>query len=249
MTKRSNSRSNRGQNTNGGHMTKVDGQAASVAPEGEATTTTDGGAPAENEPQIPAPADTPEPETTEQPEGDQTEGDKPAEEQVVAQLPDPFADLPVTKVEDYEFRDFTSVETAPARKYDGVQKTALAAHLPVKKDWKHRTDMVTIGRVSREFRPGSVWGTCDQIVRSFGRAGVPAYVLATKLREAQIGNKRSHYCTALPPIGWAEGYIDTFISKGYGKVMEKKAPAIGSEEANAAEAKADEVVQEQKAAA
>ena len=151
-----------------------------------------------------------------------------AAEVVVAPI-DPFADLPMTTIGDYEFRDFATAETSDPRKYTEVQKAALEGKLPIKPNWKYKDAMITAGRVVREFRQDSVWGTIDQIVRSYGRAGIPAYALVPKVRQAQIGNKRSHYCTGLPPIGWAEGWIDTYISKAYGKVMEKKAPLLTAE--------------------
>jgi hypothetical protein len=150
----------------------------------------------------------------------------PAAEVVIV---DPFADLPMTKVEDYEFRDLTDAVGNEPFKYDAVHKAAIEAKLPVKSGWKHSAAMVTKGQNRKEFKVGSVYGTIDQIVQQYGRAGVPAYVLVAKVRQLQIGNKRSKYCTALPPIGWAEGWIDTYISKNHGKVMEKKAPAITQE--------------------
>lgn len=162
------------------------------------------------------------------------EGTEP-EAEVAIVVADPFAALPLVKIEDYEFRDFSDAETVSnPRKYEGVHKEAIAGKLPVKKNWKHREAMVAVGRTHKEFRPGSVYGSIHQIVSSYGRAGVPAYVLVAKVRQAQIGNKRSHYCTALPPIGWAEGWIDTFVSKNYGRIMEKKAPALHTEEGQAA---------------
>jgi len=127
-------------------------------------------------------------------------------------------------------------------KYAEVHKAAKDAKLHVKSGWKHAGDMITAGRVTREFKPTSVYGTIDQLVRAHGRAGIPAVVLVSEVRRAQIGNKRSKYCTALPPIGWAEGWIDTYISKGHGRVMEKKAPPVTVEQAqelNAAEQEAE----------
>jgi hypothetical protein len=167
-------------------------------------------------------------------EGTESQGTDPAEvapetapEPEVAAAPvDPFADLPMTKVEDYEFRDLTDAVGNDPFKYDAVHKAAIEAKLPVKSGWKHSAAMVVKGQNRKEFKPGSVYGTIDQIVMQYGRAGVPAYVLVAKVRQLQIGNKRSKYCTALPPIGWAEGWIDTYISKNHGKVMEKKAPPI-----------------------
>lgn len=237
MTKRTNNSTKNSNSNRGGRMTKVDGEAASVAGDStEATAetetaelstedaTTAGG----ESPLVPAEA--PEPEVTDPVETEQpaTE-DAPAEgeQDLLVAIVDPFADLPVVKVEDYEYRDLTDVELVSApRKYESVHTEARAAKLPVKKNWKHAGDMIAMGRVQKEFKPTSVYGTIAQVVASYGRAGVPAYVLVAKVRQAQIGNKRSHYCTALPPIGWAEGWIDTFISKNHGRVMEKKAPPL-----------------------
>lgn len=258
----------------GGRQTKVDNQAANIAPEGNAAEQTPE---VEQQPEVEgdkveSPADEPtveqpqevadaivaeadgnpaevapaEAPTAEMSQADQqitqadelhpSDGEPASDDTVVPETPeaeqvavDPFANLPITKIEDYEFRDFATAETSDPRKYTEVQKAAIEGKLPIKPNWKHSAAMITTGRVQREFREGSVYGTIDQIVRSYGRAGVPAYVLVPKVREAQIGNKRSHYCTSLPPIGWAEGWIDTYISKGHGKVMEKKAPALTAE--------------------
>ena len=118
-------------------------------------------------------------------------------------------------------------EVSDPRKYEGVHREAVSARVPMKKGWKHSAHMIAYNPTSgKEFKPGSVYGTIDEIVRTGGRAGVPAYVLVAKVREKQIGNKRSHYCDRLPPVGWAEGWIDTYISKSYGKVTDKPAPAI-----------------------
>jgi len=186
------------------------------------------------EPTDPAPADLPH-VADEQGEGTESQGTDPAEvapaeapaAEVVAV--DPFADLPMTKVEDYEFRDLTDAVGNEPYKYDAVHKAAVEAKLPMKSGWKHSAAMIVRGTSRRDFKPGSVYGTIDQIVQQYGRAGVPAYVLVAKVRQLQIGNKRSKYCTALPPIGWAEGWIDTYVSKNHGKVMEKKAPPITQE--------------------
>jgi hypothetical protein len=51
----------------------------------------------------------------------------------------------------------------------------------------------------------------------------------------QVGNKRSHYCMsgdagALPAIGWAEGWLNTAITKSIANVHPtKQAPALREE--------------------
>lgn len=163
--------------------------------------------------------------------------------------PDPFADVPVVNIgEDVSFDDFTDTPTANPRKYANVAAAAIADRLPTVKGWKHERAMLIPGSIRKEFKQGSVYGTIQQIVQAAGRAGIPAYVVATKLRRMQVGNKRSHYCGEggvgqLPPIGWAEGWINTAISKGIAGVhATKQAPAIRSEvtegEANVNEAEA-----------
>jgi hypothetical protein len=233
-------RSARSNNGHKGKITKVDGEAASVAPEGGAEIeqpaevgasdaeaeeqeipVTDEPAPVTDPEQVDAeanspdvPADAPEPETAEQP----------------APIVDPFADLPMLTFGDYEMRDLSAVDkVSDPRKYDGVHRAAREAKAHMKLNWKYANAMITVGTHQKDFKPSSVHGTIDQIVRSYGRAGVPAYILVAKTRQGQIGNKRSHYCTELPPIGWAEGWIDSYISKNHGKVMAKEAPPITME--------------------
>lgn len=243
MSKSNNARSNRG-----GRITKTNEGTGSVAPSGDAVieqpaevaaedASTDGSA-EEAKPEESAPEQAPEPEVTQPEQAVETEA------QVAAT--DPFAALPVVKIEDYEFRDLSGAESvSDPRKYEGVHRAAVAAKAHMKAGWKHSAAMITVGTHQRDFKPGSVYGTIDQIVRSYGRAGVPAYVLVAKVRQAQIGNKRSHYCTALPPVGWAEGWVDSYVSKKHGKVMEKKAPMLTEEVA--AEIQAGDAEAEQKA--
>lgn len=149
---------------------------------------------------------------------------------------DPFADVPVVNIgDDVSFDDFTDTATADPRKYANVHAAAIGERLPTAKGWKHERAMLVPGTNKKELKPGSVYGTIQQIVNAAGRAGIPAYVVATKLRRMQVGNKRSHYCNAgdsaaLPPIGWAEGWINTAISKSIvGTHPTKQAPAIRTE--------------------
>lgn len=142
--------------------------------------------------------------------------------------PDPFADVPVVSVgEDVSFDDFTDMATSDPRKYGNVHAAATADRSPTVKGWKHERAMLIQGSLRKEFKAGSVYGTIQQIVQAAGRAGIPAYVVVAKLRRAQVGNKRSHYCEQLPPIGWAEGWINTAITKNIAGVHPtKEAPAI-----------------------
>lgn len=152
---------------------------------------------------------------------------------------DPFAELPVVnRGEGAVFTDFTDAETSNPRKYEAVNAAARADRSPTAKGWKHERAMLIPGTNKKELKAGSVYGTIQQIVSAAGRSGIPAYVVANMLRRKQIGNKRSHYCEALPPVGWAEGWINTAITKSIAGVHPtKQAPAIRDEvtegEANA----------------
>jgi hypothetical protein len=165
------------------------------------------------------------------PEGNTSTTEQPTAE--AAPAVDPFADVPVVHLADgVEFDDLTdvAVRNADPRKYGNVHAAAHGDRLPTAKGWKYERAMLTPGTNRKEFKAGSVYGTIQAIVQAAGRGGLPAYVLATKLRKAQIGNKRSHYCDGLPPIGWAEGWINTAVTKSIAGVHPtKQAPALRDE--------------------
>ncbi len=152
-----------------------------------------------------------------------------ADTSTVAAAPaDPFADVPTTRIgDDVSFDDFSETPTSDPRKYAAVNKAARSERLPTVIDWKHERAMLVMGTNRKELRPGSVYGTIQAIVQAAGRPGIPAYVVATMLRRQQVGNKRSHYCDGLPPVGWAEGWINTAITKNIAGVHPtKEAPAL-----------------------
>lgn len=128
---------------------------------------------------------------------------------------DRFADLPIVSAADFEIRDLTSVkDISPPLKYEGVQKTATEKGLHMKSGWKFRDTVFKLGTNKVEKKPGTVMGDIQQVVKGYGAKGCPAPVLVSRLRQMQIGNKRSHYCIALPPVGWAEGYVQGAINDG-----------------------------------
>lgn len=134
---------------------------------------------------------------------------------------DIFADLPVVRVGEADVLDLSTLETSPERKYAKVAEDARTDKLPVMRGWKHTNAMLIAGHNKggeNGFKSGSVNGTILDIVTRAGKAGIPAYEVATELRKRQIGNKRSHYCTALPPVGWAEGWLNSAITVGIAKV-------------------------------
>lgn len=148
---------------------------------------------------------------------------------------DPFANLPTVTLNEATVPDFSGVECSNPRKYAKVNETAIAAKMPIAPGWKHSAAMFVPGGVTKEFRAGSVFGTIQDLVKRAGKAGIASYELATELRKAQIGNKRSHYCEKLPPVGWAEGYINSAVTQGIvGTHATKKAPALQVAAAEAA---------------
>ncbi len=144
---------------------------------------------------------------------------------------DPFADLPVITIgEATGIQDLSGLETSPEYKYAKVAGEARADKLPVQKGWKHASAMFVAGTNKggeNGFKPGSVMGTVADIVKRAGRGGIPAYELCAELRKRQIGNKRSKYCTKLPPVGWAEGYCNGALSRSIiGVHASKRAPLL-----------------------
>lgn len=162
---------------------------------------------------------------------------QPDEGKTEAQRPDPFAGLPTVKLNNVEVLDLSGVETSAARKYEKANTAAIAARSPIQAGWKHSTAMFVPGSVTKEHRQGSVFFDVVDIVKRAGRAGIPSYELATELRRRQIGNKRSHFCEKTPPVGWAEGYINSAVTQGLIKVHEtKRADALVAPAAAPAEA-------------
>lgn len=163
---------------------------------------------------------------------------KPAEEVKV----DIFADLPRIKLADTDnVLDLTGVEGNNPFKYDKVHSAAVASKMPVKPGWKHSTAMFVPGTNKggeNGFKATSVYGTIADIVTRAGRGGLTAHELVTQVRIRQIGNKRSKYCDKLPPVGWAEGWIDSAVTKNIcGIHATKRAPALTVAPAPAEDAK------------
>jgi hypothetical protein len=154
-----------------------------------------------------------------------------------------FNALPtITLHEDTTVVDLSSVPTTQPYKYDKVHADAMTDRLPIRRGWKHASAMFVPGTNKggeNGFRAGSVYGTIADIANRAGRGGISAQALCTELRKRQIGNKRSKYCENLPPVGWAEGWVDTAVTRQIvGVHATKKAPALVAPAAPA-EPKAD----------
>ncbi len=100
---------------------------------------------------------------------------------------------------------------ANAGKYRDVHAKAEAAGSPVVLGWKHANTRFVPG-TSKQGGTSSAYGTIRAICREAGAAGSTGITLATELRKRQVGNGRSSYCNGMPPIGWAEGWIDTAVT-------------------------------------
>lgn len=148
---------------------------------------------------------------------------------------DPFAGLPTVELNEATVLDLSGLETSNPRKYAKVNEAAVASKMPIAPNWKHSNAMFIPGRTVKEFRAGSVFGTLVDLTKRGGKAGIASYELATELRRAMIGNKRSHYCEKLQPVGWAEGYINSAVTQGIIDLHPtKKAPALQVAAAEAA---------------
>ena len=162
--------------------------------------------------------------------GAATDG-KGAEPTAETPKPDPFAGLKVVKVgEDDNVVDMSGLETSAPRKYAKVAEDAAKDKLPLMRGWKHAQAVFVPGTNKggeNGFKPGSVYGTIADIVNRAGRSGISAQDLVTQVRQRQLGNKRSHYCEKLPPVGWAEGWINSAVNKNIcGVHASKRAPAL-----------------------
>lgn len=103
---------------------------------------------------------------------------------------------------------------AAARKYSGiVEKNPNKDSNPA---WAKRDAKFTLGHAPKTAT--SVFGTLYSLVgQNIGKTGKE---LASLLRWYPFPNrKRSEYLDGIPPIGWAEGYIDGAVTKGYLKMV------------------------------
>ena len=151
----------------------------------------------------------------------------------------PFATLPVVRANavgttDFEVQDLRGIpaeQIANPRKYAAAQATAVDKNLHMRENWKHGNDVFKIGSNRHDKKPSSVMGTIQQIVRAYGAEGCPAPALVTRLRTATVNNSRSHFCAGkLPPVGWAEDYIQGAMREGLiavgGQIQHQLVPQV-----------------------
>lgn len=99
-------------------------------------------------------------------------------------------------------------------KYEKAHAKATRAGSPVIIGWKYKDSRFVTGTLPRSGGTTSVYAAIKRLVWEAGQAGLTGSDLATRLRHDQQGNDRSEYCQGLPPIGWAEGWIDTAVQRG-----------------------------------
>jgi hypothetical protein len=158
---------------------------------------------------------------------------------------DPFANLPVITLGDTKAVDLSAadVPAGPARKYEKEANSAAELKSPMKIGWKHERAVFLPGTNRKELKASSVHGTVQRLVNAAGRQGLNAIDLVTELRKAQVGNKRSVFCNAgdkgaLPAVGWAEGWINSAVTRNIVSISAtKQAPLLRAEPKP--EAKAD----------
>lgn len=118
---------------------------------------------------------------------------------------------------------------APLYKYEAKAKPAADAKLDYSPNWAKRTT---------KFRPGiapkgdkSVMAQIYAMVQA--QPGIIGSELAVRVRYHDFQNrKRSKYLDGgIPAVGWAEGYIDGAVTKGYLKMERDE---VKASEANAA---------------
>ena len=146
------------------------------------------------------------------------------------QMPEAPTPKEATRVPDFMLRQAETTKDSAARKYARVHAEATAQQSPVVLGWKYKAVWFVAGP-NDENKPDSVYGTIRALCAEAGRDGMDAAGLATALRHRQIGNTRSVYCDGLPPIGWAEGWIDTAVTKQIVLVVDRSTalrPAISA---------------------
>lgn len=132
-----------------------------------------------------------------------------------------------------------TLQIAPVYKYEPRQSRAKEAKVDYDPNWAKRAVKFLPGVAPKGDK--SVMAILYKMVVS--KPGIVGSDLATMLRYNRFANhKRSKYLTgdtgaaAIPAVGWAEGYIDGAVTKGFLKMEREPAKT----EAKTAETKTDE---------
>lgn len=154
--------------------------------------------------------------------------------------------LPRYKYRGREFIDLRTMDGVCAdrkagsttdHKYAKVHKAAVDAGSPCKLGWKYGTAILALGTNRNEKKPGTAHGIIQATVREAGDNGISGMELVPLVRVRAKTNTRSNFATGqTPPIGWAEGWIDSAVTQGILKVVKGKTLDLADETPPAAEA-------------
>lgn len=105
-------------------------------------------------------------------------------------------------------------------KYAKIHKAAVEAGSPVKLGWRYATTIFTANKSHAAKREGTAHGIIQQLVREAGDTGISGMELVPLVRVRAKQNTRTNFGSGLiPPIGWAEGWIDSAVSSGIIRVV------------------------------
>lgn len=127
-------------------------------------------------------------------------------------------------------------------KYAKVHLAAEAAGSPCKLGWRYATKIFVAGSSKVEKKAGTAHGIIQSIVKGAGATGISGMELVPLVRAAAKSNTRTNFGAGkVPPIGWAEGWIDSAITGNLIKItkdaelkLEDVAPAAEAPAAKAA---------------
>lgn len=112
-----------------------------------------------------------------------------------------------------------------AHKYAKVHAAATTAGSPCKLGWRYATMVFVAKKSAPEKKEGTAHGIIQKLVKQAGDNGISGMELVPLVRAAAKNNTRTNFGAGqVPPIGWAEGWIDsavgTIIQELKGKRLE-----------------------------
>jgi hypothetical protein len=136
-----------------------------------------------------------------------------------------IAPQPVDKKYTFRGREFVDLRGASGtmaakkagaeaeHKYVKIHAAAEAAGSPCKLGWRYATKIFVAGSSKVEKKEGTAHGIIQSLVKQAGTAGISGMELVPLVRAAAKKNTRTNFGAGqVPPIGWAEGWIDSAIT-------------------------------------
>jgi hypothetical protein len=136
---------------------------------------------------------------------------------------------------DYRGREFVDLRAASGpmaehkkgqtatHKYAKVHAAAEAAGSPCKLGWKYATMIFTLNKTSRDRKEGTAYGIIQSVVREAGENGISGMEMVPLVRARAKSNTRTDFGAGqVPPIGWAEGWIDGAVNESIIKTVKGK---------------------------